>query len=76
MQNKKKIIVTGAAGFIGKNLVLRLLKENYYVLSVDYKNPNIKHKYNMRLCDILDGCPDTHLSSIGHKIVADSIKAN
>ena len=44
MQNKKKIIVTGAAGFIGKNLVLRLLKENYYVLSVDYKNPNIKNK--------------------------------
>ena len=41
--------------------------------SLDFNNPNIKHKYNMRLCDILDGCPDTHLSSIGHKIVADSI---
>ncbi len=32
---KKKVIVTGCAGFIGSNLVDRLLKENYQVLGVD-----------------------------------------
>ena len=47
-KNKKKVIVTGAAGFLGKGLVLKLLKENYYVISVDKKNPKIKssnHRY-------------------------------
>ena len=46
--NKKKIIVTGGAGFIGRNIVQKLLKENYYVITVDIKNPKIKsknHKY-------------------------------
>ena len=46
--NKKKIIVSGAAGFVGRNIVQKLLKENYYVISVDIKDPKIKsnnHKY-------------------------------
>jgi nucleoside-diphosphate-sugar epimerase len=46
--NKKKIIVTGAAGFVGRNIVQKLLKENYHVISVDIKDPKIKsknHKY-------------------------------
>ena len=32
---KKKVIVTGCAGFIGSNLVDRLLKKNYQVLGID-----------------------------------------
>ena len=32
---KKKVIVTGCAGFIGSNLVDRLLKKNYRVLGID-----------------------------------------
>ena len=32
---KKKVIVTGCAGFVGSNLVDRLLKENYQVLGID-----------------------------------------
>ena len=32
---KKKVVVTGCAGFIGSNLVDRLLKENYQVLGID-----------------------------------------
>ncbi|MEX0621848.1 MAG: NAD-dependent epimerase/dehydratase family protein [Candidatus Woykebacteria bacterium] len=31
----KKVLVTGAAGFIGSNLVGRLLKESYYVVGID-----------------------------------------
>jgi nucleoside-diphosphate-sugar epimerase len=42
--NKKKIIVTGAEGFIGKNIVQKLLNENYFVISIDIKNTSIKSK--------------------------------
>ena len=48
IKNKKKIVVTGAGGFLGKSVALNLLKNNYYVISVDLKNPNIKssnHRY-------------------------------
>ena len=39
----------------------------------DFNNHNIKHNHKLRLCDVISGINDTHLSSIGHKIVADSI---
>ena len=32
---KKKVIVTGCAGFIGSNLVDRLLRGNYFVIGLD-----------------------------------------
>ena len=31
----KKIVITGAAGFIGSNLIDRLLKEGYFVYGID-----------------------------------------
>ncbi len=46
--NKKKVIVTGAAGFVGRNVVQKLISENYFVISIDLKNPRIRsknHKY-------------------------------
>ena len=39
----------------------------------DFNNHTIKHTHKLRLCDVINGIDDTHLSSIGHKIVADSI---
>lgn len=35
MQQVKKALVTGGAGFVGTNLVKRLLKEGYQVVSID-----------------------------------------
>lgn len=35
MKSLKKVLVTGAAGFIGSNLVNKLLDLNYYVIGVD-----------------------------------------
>ena len=46
--NKKIIIVTGAAGFIGSGIVKKLLSENFEVIGIDnineYYNPLLKQK--------------------------------
>ena len=39
-----KYLITGSAGFIGKHLVKRLLKENHYIFSIDRKDIGFKHK--------------------------------
>ena len=44
--NKKKIVITGAAGFVGRNVVQKLIRENCFVISVDMKDPKIKSKYH------------------------------
>lgn len=43
---KKKILITGVAGFIGFNLAKKLLEENkYYIVGID----NIDNYYSTRL---------------------------
>ena len=46
--NKKKVLVTGAAGFIGSAIAKKLLSENCEVIGIDningYYNPSLKEK--------------------------------
>ena len=46
--NKKIILITGAAGFIGSSIAQKLLSENYHVIGIDningYYNPFLKQK--------------------------------
>lgn len=41
----EKVLVTGAAGFIGSNVCKRLLKEQYYVIGID----NFRDNYDVKL---------------------------
>ncbi len=45
MENKKNILITGAAGFIGSSLAIRLLKNGYKVIGVD----NLNNYYDVNL---------------------------
>ncbi len=43
LNKKKKILVTGGSGFIGSNIILRLLELGFFVICLDIKRPkNIK----------------------------------
>ncbi len=44
MENKKKVLVTGAAGFIGHHLVRYLKDKGYWVRGVDIKEPEYSSK--------------------------------
>ena len=61
---KKNILVTGGLGFIGSNLVIELIKQNYFVIIVDKKTyssnmMNINHlnkkNYKLIISDINNG---------------------
>ncbi|MEP6584050.1 MAG: NAD-dependent epimerase/dehydratase family protein [Ginsengibacter sp.] len=55
-KQNKRILVTGAAGLVGGELLKQLLAEDYYVTAIYHSAPlNISH-HNLRLeqCDILD----------------------
>ena len=45
--NKKIIVVTGGAGFVGSNLIFKLLeKTNYKIISIDnYSSGSIKNHF-------------------------------
>ena len=59
MQNKKKVLVTGVAGFLGSHLVDSLQKKNLHVIGIDnfvggYEDnlsKNIEF-YKMVCCDL------------------------
>jgi UDP-glucose 4-epimerase len=43
--DKMKILVTGGAGFVGTNLIKRLLKEGHQVVSIDNYNTGLKSNH-------------------------------
>ena len=49
--------------------------EELIVVGVDWRfdDSSFQHKDNLRICDVIQGVDDTHLSSTGHKVIADSI---
>lgn len=52
---KERILITGASGFIGTNLLEDLLNKNYEVLNVDFNKPKIKERNNVwKNVDIVD----------------------
>jgi len=48
MTDDKRVVVTGAAGFIGMHLVENLLKKNYEVIGID----NFQPSYGGTLCEL------------------------
>lgn len=48
-----KVLVTGGAGFIGTNLIKRLLKEGHVVVSIDNYNTGLKSNHIER-CEYID----------------------
>jgi UDP-glucose 4-epimerase len=57
----KKIIVTGGNGFIGSNLIKRLLKEGHNVVSLDDLSTGLK-EYEVEGCEYIYGDIDQLLS--------------
>ena len=57
--NKKIIVVTGGAGFVGSNLIFKLLeKTNYKIISIDnYSSGSIKKSKKGPLKQIVPGFP-------------------
>lgn len=50
-----KILVTGASGFIGTNVIEDLISKNYEVLNIDWKAPKIPERKNIwKKIDICD----------------------
>jgi len=49
--------------------------EELIVVGVDWRfdDSSFQHKDNLRICDVIQGVDDTHLSSTGHKVIANSI---
>lgn len=61
--NLKRILITGANGFVGKYLVSELKSHNYYVIGVDVQNDSATKVDEYRKVDIRNSCEVEQLIS-------------
>ena len=61
---KNKILVTGAAGFVGFHLTLSLLKDEIQVLGIDNLNDYYDVKLKNDRLNLLKKCPNFILKSL------------
>lgn len=64
----KKILITGAAGFIGYSLINRIISDNYDILGVD--NINDYYNVNLKYARLDDLNIDAHKSKFGEVVVS------
>ena len=62
MENNKKILVTGAGGYIGRHVVKWLLDSNYNVLAVDFNIDGIDNRAERMKINIFDEKDDLYES--------------
>lgn len=53
-----RVVITGAAGLVGQNLVQRLVREGYHIIALD------KHAGNLRLLQTLNPLIETHVADL------------
>lgn len=77
MKDSKKILVTGAAGFIGFHLSKRLIEEGYQVIGLDsindYYDVNLK-KERLKILDEIEGSYDFVKHDISRKSTVGLLK--
>lgn len=52
--NEKKILVTGANGYLGKGIVKQLLDDGYHVIATDIKDKYIDRRADIRCVDLFN----------------------
>ena len=58
----KKAIVTGGSGFLGQNIILELLNQNFKVYNIDLFNFNINHKNYLYIKNDIEFIENSKLS--------------
>ena len=80
MSKKRKVLITGCAGFIGASLSKRFLKDNYEVIGID--NINDYYDQNLKLARLKDidnykienkSCWKFYKSSINNEVAINEI---
>ena len=78
----KKVLVTGGAGFVGTNLIIRLLKEGHEVVSIDNYSTGKKENeqkgckyFKVDICDYksFDDFPENSRASLRGGFYADRV---
>ena len=58
--NQKKVLVTGACGYIGRHVIQELLKQGCQVIACDIRNDELPEEVTFTDCPIFDGSTDIY----------------